>query len=218
MKNKYKDATLFVFMTSLCFTILLFILSVKGIVSIYYLSKMYNILWMLNWLYVFIEIESLVYTDKVFVSSLALEFVFLMVLTLTRFDNRLNQNKTYVISGSDNFVNIYYFNCNFLLNQGFVDGRISGTAETIKDNIECKEDSLIFVGNEIDSNWFKTYYGKCDINGSGNVISVLDDIEKNNYTYLCYENEAFSLEDIESIHSLGEIEYSTDFATVIKLN
>lgn len=218
VKNKHEDGTLFCLLTSLTFTIMLFLLSLYGKVSTYYLSKMYNIIWMLSWIYVFIEADYLLNTDKAFVTSLAIEFVFLMVLTLTRFDNKLNQNKTYVISGSDNFVNIYYFNCNFLLNQGFVDERINNFAETIKENIESEEDSVIFVGNEIDSNWFKTYYGKCDINGSGNVISVLDDIEKNNYTYLCYENEAFSLEDIESIHSLGEIIYSTDFATVIKLN
>ena len=218
VKNKYKDAVLFVFFTSLSFTILLFILSLKGIVSIYYLSKMYNILWMLNWLYVFIEIESLVSKDKAFISSFGIEFVILMFLTLIRFDNKINQNKTYVISGSDNFVNIYYFNCNFLLNQGFVDVRISSTAEAIKDNIECKEDSVIFAGNEIDSNWFRTYYGKCDINGSGNVISVLEDVGKKDYTYLFYENETFSPEDIMSIQEIGEIIYSTDFATVIKLN
>ncbi len=218
VKNKYKDAVLFVFFTSLSFTILLFILSLKGIVSIYYLSKMYNILWMLNWLYVFIEIESLMSKDKAFISSFGIEFVILMFLTLIRFDNKINQNKTYVISGSDNFVNIYYFNCNFLLNQGFVDVRISSTAEAIKDNIECKEDSVIFAGNEIDSNWFKTYYGKCDINGSGNVISVLEDVGKKDYTYLFYENETFSPEDIMSIQEIGEMIYSTDFATVIKLN
>lgn len=218
VKNKHEDGTLFCLLTSLTFTIMLFLLSLYGKVSTYYLSKMYNVIWMLSWIYVFIEADYLLNTDKEFITSLAIEFVFLMVLTLTRFDNKLNQNKTYVISGSDNFVNIYYFNCNFLLNQGFVDEQINDFTETIKENIESEEDSVIFVGNEIDSNWFKTYYGKCDINGSGNVISVLDDIEKNNYAYLCYENDAFSSEDIESIRSLGTIEYSTDFATVIKLN
>ena len=76
---------------------------------------------------------------------------------------------------------------------------------------------MLLAGSEINSNWFKTYYGNCDINGSQNVSSVLDEIKENDYMYLCYENDAFSSDDIEILKKLGENVCSTDFATVIEL-
>lgn len=215
LKENICDSIILVFFSVVLFTVVLFVGSLFGKVSIYYLSKMYNLLWLFSWYYTFKEILYIKQLNKPFIYACAFELSILFAIMGARLDERINTNKTYVHNGADNFLNIYYFNSCFILGTNFVDQEIGCFSDKVK-SLTLESDNILFVGSEINSNWFKTYYGDCYIKISDDIECVEDFVNREVVKYFCYEN-AFVTKGSEKISDFGKVFYVSDFGTIVEV-
>ena len=104
-------------------------------------------------------------------------------------------------------MNIYWFNGNFFLNQPFIDNDEIALYQECHDITENLADGeMLYVGDEIHANWFKTFTNQTEIETSGNSGMIQSRIIVGSYKYICVNSE-LNEEEISELYEFGNIIY-----------
>ena len=207
IKHHQYDGVFWMFVTTIAFTGLFLAGSWFGIVSTYYLSKMYNIIWLLCFVMVMEEIVELSRYNKEFMNAFAAcIFVLSVFVIFDDVDQKFSGNQE-IKTGANCFLNIYWFNGNFFLNQPFIDNDEIALYQECHDITESLADGeMLYVGDEIHANWFKTFTSQTEIETSENLSVIQSRITGGSYKYICV-NSTLNEEEISEIYKLGNIIY-----------
>lgn len=207
IKHHQYDGVFWMFVTTIAFTGLFLAGSWFGIVSTYYLSKMYNIIWLLCFVMVMEEIVELSRYNKEFMNAFAAcIFVLSVFVIFDDVDQKFSGNQE-IKTGANCFLNIYWFNGNFFLNQPFIDNDEIALYQECHDITESLVDGeMLYVGDEIHANWFKTFTSQTEIETSENLSVIQSRITGESYKYICV-NSTLNEEEISEIYKLGNIIY-----------
>lgn len=217
-KNKNLTFNCILLITSSIFTAILIFGSFENFVSIYYLSKMYNILWLCCFYALFFIICLYSKQIKALINSSLCVAVFLFFMSMCQVDRKLNENKQYVNVDAASFMNLYAFNGNFFKNQP----RFSELSmEMFKEVCDLTKDmdsqSMIYVGDEITGNWYITFTEQHLIYVGNSVSELAQLSQDNNVKYLCIHTESVTEELVSSISSFGVVENEGASWKIIRL-
>ena len=206
-KRHQFDGVFWMFVTTIAFTGLFLAGSWIGVVSTYYLSKMYNIIWLLCFIMMMEEIVELSRYNKEFMNAFAAcIFVLSVFVIVDDVDQKFSGNQE-IKTGANCFLNIYWFNGNFFLNQPFIDNDEIVLYQECHDITENLADGeMLYVGDEIHANWFKTFTNQTEIEISGNSSIIQSRIIDGSYKYICVNSE-LSEEEISELYEFGNIIY-----------
>ena len=125
---------------------------------------------------------------------------------LSDVDQKFSGNQE-IKTGANCFLNIYWFNGNFFLNQPFIDNDEIALYQECHDITESLVDGeMLYVGDEIHANWFKTFTSQTEIETSENLSVIQSRITGESYKYICV-NSTLNEEEISEIYKLGNIIY-----------
>lgn len=208
-KRHQFDGMFWMFVTTIAFTGLFLAGSWFGIVSTYYLSKMYNIIWLLCFVMMMEEIVELSRYNKEFMNAFAAVVFVLSVFVIVDADQKLNE-KQYIQTGANGFLNIYWFNGNFFLSQPFIDNDEIALYQECHDVTEQMDDGeMLYVGDEIHANWFKAFTNQTEIEINEDISVIQDRIIDGSYKYICV-NRTLSEEEMQVLDAFGNIIYEYD--------
>lgn len=214
-KNKETDVIGVLFIAVTLFTLLLFGLSWNGYVSTYYLSKMYNIIWLLCFVMLIQEIVSLSEKEKALVNGMAIVFAVLCGFVIIDADGAFYE-RGYIRQSAVGFTDIFYFNGNYILGTPIMDDTqidFYNKAEGIVSNNDV--DSMLYVGEEISANWFKAFTNQVEIETSDNADVIKERIVNSDCQYIAVSYGYY--DDLKDMFdSFGEIEYTNEFGVIIK--
>ena len=209
IKNCRFDGIFWMFVTTIIFTGLFLAGSWFGVVSTYYLSKMYNVIWLLCFVMLMEEIIDLSKYNKEFMNSFAACIFVLSMFVIVDADQKFSE-KQYIQTGANGFLNVYWFNGNFFLNQPFVDGdTITFYQECSRYSKNLKDGEMLYVGDEIHANWFKTFTNQTKIETSENLDVIQNRINEKCYKYICI-NSTLSIEKTDALDIDGNLVYEYD--------
>lgn len=216
LKGKEPSIVFDLFITVSVFTLLLFLGTYLGKVSTYYLSKMYNIIWLLCFVMLVEETVFISKTNKVFLNGCGIVFLVLALFVAVDADSEFLE-RGYSRVASENYLDIYSFNKEFLFGTPIVeDGMISfyETAEALV--VNDKEDVMLYIGKEIPANWYKTFTMQSEIETSDDVEIVIKRIQDGEYKYLCIQN--YRLDDNKEMYdNFGNVIYSDEYGEIIQI-
>lgn len=208
-KRHQFDGVFWMFVTTVAFTGLFLAGSWFGIVSTYYLSKMYNIIWLLCFVMMMEEIVELSRYNKEFMNAFAAVVFVLSVFVIVDADQKFNE-KQYIQTGANGFLNIYWFNGNFFLSQPFIDNDEIALYQECNDVTEQMDDGeMLYVGDEIHANWFKAFTNQTEIEINEDISVIQDRIIDGSYKYICV-NRTLSEEEMQVLDAFGNIIYEYD--------
>lgn len=208
-KRHQFDGMFWMFVTTIAFTGLFLAGSWFGIVSTYYLSKMYNIIWLLCFVMMMEEIVELSRYNKEFMNAFAAVVFVLSVFVIVDADQKFNE-KQYIQTGANGFLNIYWFNGNFFLSQPFIDNDEITLYQECHDVTEQMDDGeMLYVGDEIHANWFKAFTNQTEIEINEDISTIQDRIIDGSYKYICV-NRTLSEEEMQVFDAFGNIIYEYD--------
>lgn len=208
-KRHQFDGMFWMFVTTIAFTGLFLAGSWFGIVSTYYLSKMYNIIWLLCFVMMMEEIVELSRYNKEFMNAFAAVVFVLSVFVIVDADQKFNE-KQYIQTGANGFLNIYWFNGNFFLSQPFIDNDEIALYQECNDVTEQMDDGeMLYVGDEIHANWFKAFTNQTEIEINEDISVIQDRIIDGSYKYICV-NRTLSEEEMQVLDAFGNIIYEYD--------
>lgn len=208
-KRHQFDGMFWMFVTTIAFTGLFLAGSWFGIVSTYYLSKMYNIIWLLCFVMMMEEIVELSRYNKEFMNAFAAVVFVLSVFVIVDADQKFNE-KQYIQTGANGFLNIYWFNGNFFLSQPFIDNDEIALYQECHDVTEQMDDGeMLYVGDEIHANWFKAFTNQTEIEINEDISVIQDRIIDGSYKYICV-NRTLSEEEMQVLDAFGNIIYEYD--------
>lgn len=208
-KRHQFDGMFWMFATTIAFTGLFLAGSWFGIVSTYYLSKMYNIIWLLCFVMMMEEIVELSRYNKEFMNAFAAVVFVLSVFVIVDADQKFNE-KQYIQTGANGFLNIYWFNGNFFLSQPFIDNDEIALYQECHDVTEQMDDGeMLYVGDEIHANWFKAFTNQTEIEINEDISVIQDRIIDGSYKYICV-NRTLSEEEMQVLDAFGNIIYEYD--------
>ena len=208
-KRHQFDGMFWMFVTTIAFTGLFLAGSWFGIVSTYYLSKMYNIIWLLCFVMMMEEIVELSRYNKEFLNAFAAVVIVLSVFVIVDADQKFNE-KQYIQTGANGFLNIYWFNGNFFLSQPFIDNDEIALYQECNDVTEQMDDGeMLYVGDEIHANWFKAFTNQTEIEINEDISVIQDRIIDGSYKYICV-NRTLSEEEMQVLDAFGNIIYEYD--------
>lgn len=208
-KRHQFDGMFWMFVTTIAFTGLFLAGSWFGVVSTYYLSKMYNIIWLLCFVMMMEEIVELSRYNKEFMNAFAAVVFVLSVFVIVDADQKLNE-KQYIQTGANGFLNIYWFNGNFFLSQPFIDNDEIALYQECHDVTEQMDDGeMLYVGDEIHANWFKAFTNQTEIEINEDISVIQDRIIDGSYKYICV-NRTLSEEEMQVLDAFGNIIYEYD--------
>lgn len=208
-KRHQFDGIFWMFVTTVAFTGVFLAGSWFGIVSTYYLSKMYNIIWLLCFVMMMEEIVELSRYNKEFMNAFAAVVFVLSVFVIVDADQKFNE-KQYIQTGANGFLNIYWFNGNFFLSQPFIDNDEIALYQECNDVTEQMDDGeMLYVGDEIHANWFKAFTNQTEIEINEDISVIQDRIIDGSYKYICV-NRTLSEEEMQVLDAFGNIIYEYD--------
>lgn len=208
-KRHQFDGIFWMFITTVAFTGVFLAGSWFGIVSTYYLSKMYNIIWLLCFVMMMEEIVELSRYNKEFMNAFAAVVFVLSVFVIVDADQKFNE-KQYIQTGANGFLNIYWFNGNFFLSQPFIDNDEIALYQECNDVTEQMDDGeMLYVGDEIHANWFKAFTNQTEIEINEDISVIQDRIIDGSYKYICV-NRTLSEEEMQVLDAFGNIIYEYD--------
>lgn len=208
-KRHQFDGIFWMFVTTVAFTGVFLAGSWFGIVSTYYLSKMYNIIWLLCFVMMMEEIVELSRYNKEFMNAFAAVVFVLSVFVIVDADQKFNE-KQYIQTGANGFLNIYWFNGNFFLSQPFIDNDEIALYQECHDVTEQMDDGeMLYVGDEIHANWFKAFTNQTGIEINEDISVIQDRIIDGSYKYICV-NRTLSEEEMQVLDAFGNIIYEYD--------
>ena len=133
-------------------------------------------------------------------------FVLSVFVIFDDVDQKFSGNQE-IKTGANCFLNIYWFNGNFFLNQPFIDNDEIALYQECHDITESLVDGeMLYVGDEIHANWFKTFTSQTEIETSENLSVIQSRITGESYKYICV-NSTLNEEEISEIYKLGNIIY-----------
>lgn len=210
-KRKEVNIVCVLFIVVTLFTLLLFGLSWVGYVSTYYLSKMYNIIWLLCYVMLISEIISLSEKEKAFVNGMAAVFIVLCGFVVIDADDAFLE-RGYIRQSSSSFVDIYYFNGDFLLGTGIID---ESQIDFYNKASEYTTEKILYIGEEISANWYKTFADQTEIETSSDINTVQERIKNNEYQYLAITNVYYNeMQDI--FNKYGEVVYTDSYGVILE--
>lgn len=206
-KQKHFDFVLIFFGISLCFTILLIVASFADIVSIYYMSKMYNIIWLCSFYAVFYMVCTYSKEWKILINTGLMTILFLLGMTVLRIDKKLNETKQYVNVDSASFMNLYAFNGNFYKAQPRISQEAIEMFYKVEGYIEDSyDDSIVtYVGDEITGNWYITFTDQYSIYVGNSIDELKKFVEEKKSSYLCVHKTSVSEELMTSMTEFGTV-------------
>ena len=209
IKHHQFDGMFWMFVTTIVFTGLFLAGSWFGIVSTYYLSKMYNIIWLLCFVMLMEELVYISKHNKEFINAFAVCIFVLSLFVIVDADQKFNE-KQYIQTGASGFLNIYWFNGNFFLSQPFIDHDEITLYEECHDmTAQLDDGEMLYVGDEIHANWFKTFTNQTEIETSENFSVIQDRITDGSYKYICL-SRTLSEEEMKILNDFGNIIYEYD--------
>lgn len=199
----------------LMFSAAMFVLALKGRVSVYYLIKVMNPLWLVAYIMVFAGFTEIYSKSRALMICIALTFAFLFGMVYTRTDEKiLNINNRLIRVTSDCFLNVYAFTHEFMKS-----GRIDANGRDLMKyaDAEFPEDAgIIAVGDDVYTTWFKALTGRSIDNC--NFSDQLEKLKTTTAQYMVVEYSIVYYENAEYIDSLGEKIISNDSGYIMKIN
>lgn len=202
---------------SLTFLVLLLCMSVKGKASIYYVSKIYNVIWFCAFVHIYLGIG---YVWKNYIELHKLIFVTVgiggIAFLFSIFPSSLNSAQ-YLRSGISGFgPDIYYFNMQARKNGIYIsDNEINSYIKIVKKFGDIKKQNIISVGFETNCGWFRAITEQ-DVSVSYDLNQINEKINKREYVY-CMNNSSFVNENRSYLQSLGNLVYSDDYGFLIEI-
>ena len=206
LKKKEFDFPLVFFSISLCFTIVLVAASFKDIVSIYYMSKMYNVVWLCSFYAMFYIICLYSKDCRVLINAGIVTALFLLGMTVLRIDEKLNEKKQYVNVDSGSFMNLYVFNGNFYKYQPRFSNVSIEMFRAVDQYTGVGDDSAVmYVGDEITGNWYITFTDQYSIYVGNSIDELSSYTQEKGSSYLCLHTTSVSEELMKSALELGDV-------------
>lgn len=204
LKNKEYSFVFVLFIVTVIYTLLLFAGSWVGRVSTYYLSKLYNIIWLLMFIFLIEELHVLSLTNKVMINGGLLVLMILGSFILIDADAEFSE-RGMVRTGASGFMNIYSFNKEFAFGQSILQNREISAFNEINE-LTDGTNTVLYIGTEVNANWFKTFTNQQEIETSENIDLIKNRLSENDYEYLLIDssqwkdNEEFFELNYESVY------------------
>jgi len=202
--------------TNVLFTLLIFILCMKGKMSAYYYYKEYNVLWLLAFLAFFygvLELEK--HRLDLICISIAIPIA-LISMVVFRIEDRITEHNPNIMNiSAKNFVNIYAFNYNYYKNFPMFNPLYIDLMNYANENIS--DSKKIAVGDEVTNAWFQTLTNSKKSFAYGTHEDLVKFISEENPDYICiFASERYN-ENKEYLDSLGECIYKNEGGFIIKI-
>lgn len=219
-KNRDYSFLFILFIVTTLYTLLLFAGCWMGRVSTYYLSKLYNIIWLLMFIFLVEELHELSLNNRVLINGGIVVFLILGGFILVDADTEFSE-KGMIRTGSSGLMNIYSFNKEYVFGQSLLQDREIAAFDEINTMTKDTE-SVLYIGNEVNANWFKTFTDQENIETSENIETIKTRIEENQYEYLFinssqWEDNQDYFDSIAEVTYLDECEDETDIV-IVKLS
>lgn len=225
-KDKSEDADLkgahivlpSVFVVMLIFAAVMFFFAMKGYVSVYYYVKNNNVFALLAWAFVMITASEMWEKAKEIFIGFEVVLLILIVMILTGADAKINEkNDRFLRVGAESFLDIYYFNEEFVKYSGDINSDDIALMEYVRYNIETdkEETEILAVGGFIYTHWFAKL--------TDNEVAQLNDVNQvqstdfRDYKYICIQNTDIYDSNKVFFDNLGNVIYSNTRGKVIEM-
>lgn len=202
---------------SLIFLALLLCMSVQGKASIYYVSKIYNVIWFCAFVHIYLGIR---YLWNKYIELHKMIFVTMGIMGISFlfsiFPSSLNSAQ-YLRSGISGFgPDIYYFNMLARTNGIYIsDNEIKSYITIGKKYGNIRKQNIVSVGYETNCGWFRALTEQ-DTFVSYDINQLKEKLNKTEYVF-CMNNSSLVNENRAYLQSLGNIVYSNDYGFVIEI-
>lgn len=186
LKSKEFSFSFFLFIVTTFYTLLLFAGCWSGKVSIYYFSKLYNIIWLLMFIFLVQELHVLSLTNKALINGGLVVLMILGGFILIDADMEFSE-KGMLRAGASGYMNIYSFNKEFVFGQSTLQNREIRAFNEIND-LTDGTNNVLYIGSEVNANWFKTFTNQQEIEISENIDSIKTRLDENDYDYLLIDS------------------------------
>ena len=224
-KETRKDATGIeivvpsVFVTMFAFAAVLFISAMKGYVSVYYYVKNNNIFILLAWCLFMIAASEMWSKGKTFFISFIAVFALLIAMVVTEADTKITEkNGRFLRTGAESFVDIYYFNKEFVKYSGDINSDDIALIKYAYDNLELTPDvtETLLVGDFLYTHWYAKITGNSRIK-QVNQSSELQSIDMSQIRYILVQNTSVYDENRELFDNMGNVIYFNTRGKIIEL-
>lgn len=199
---------------SLVFFLILLVMFYNGRVSMYYLSKIYNLLWLEYFLLSYYAVVSLDNNFQLIKKGIAVGTALICFTTIINYlpykTENLNVRKSVKLTA---IPDIYVFNSLGFFQEYVSDGLIQSFWK-VKETYE-NSDSIIAIGDEVKCGWFKTVFEDSDTISYD--LNILDDTINKDTKYLyCIESTIVN-SNLDKIEKMGTVIYKDLYSELIEL-
>lgn len=208
-----------VFVTMFVFAAVLFINAMRGYVSVYYYVKNNNIFILLAWCLVMIAASEMWSKGKTFFISYIAVFALLIAMVVSEADTKISErNGRFLRTGAESFVDIYYFNKEFVKYSGDINSDDIALIKYAYDNLELTPDvtETLVVGDFLYTHWYAKITGNSHIK-QVNQSGELQSIDMNEIRYILVQNTSVYDENRELFDNMGNVIYFNTRGKIIQL-
>lgn len=220
LKNKEDDLEQLMFIVSIVLTLVMFVFSLKGYVSVYYLSKMYNLLWLLFFFFVAKQICYLAQQRPVDAVMALSPYFICFAIYVSRIDiYAVHHVPPYEKVASSAFLNVYENNYAYYVHWGKMDQtRIRFLQDVAREFADEEMSNIVSVGDEGWSKWSDFFlHGKGSYVHTGYFQDVQNQITQHT-EFICVIHGGLDYDIRDNLSQIGQIIYQTEQGYVVELH
>ena len=185
-KKKKIDCISILFVITTIYTLILFAGVWNGKVSTYYLSKLYNIIWLLSFIFLIKGLHEISLMNKTIINAAICVFLTLCCSIMVEADTKFSEYGL-VRRDSASALDIYFFNKSYFFGQWVLqDGDIKAFEKTKE--LAVQNDEALYIGEEVKANWYMTFTNQKDIELNDNINEITDRLKNGKYSYLVIDS------------------------------
>ena len=210
-----------IYVCMFAFAAILFINAMKGYVSIYYYVKVNNVFMLLSWSLIIIAFAELWDKSKEIIIAYISVISFLLIIIFTGVDEKIiEKNERFIRVGAENFLDLYYFNKEYVKYSGDLNSDDIKLLEYANDNLVLNENAknpeVAVVGGTVYTAWYASMTSNDNIKKI-NASIQLQDVNLLDYKYICVQNTVVYDENRELFDNLGNVLYSNTRGKIIEI-
>lgn len=203
---------------SIIFLVLLLIMSLYGKASIYYVSKIYNVIWFCSFLYIYIGVSFFLEKLQIIKVPILISLTVCIILPpCINYFGVANGNE-YIRNGDFTLIpDIYIFNFSARNNDYITDKEMNSYRYISTTYGKDGDDTILTIGNEVNCGWFSAISSQ-NLSVSCKIEDLFNKLDKQVKYLYCMKSSFLVNENQSLLETLGNIIYSDQFGFLIELN
>lgn len=202
---------------SIIFLVLLLVMNLHGKASIYYVSKIYNVIWFCSFIYFFIGISFIFEKLQSIKLSILISLMVSIILPLfINFSGVFSEPGYIRMNGISLVPDIYSFNYSARMTSYITDEEIA-SYKYISTTYGKNNEDIIAIGNEVNCGWFRAISSQ-NLSVSYEMDDLFNKIDKQVKYLYCMKSSFLVNENTSLLENLGKIIYSDQFGFLIELD